>query len=122
MAELYRRIGEKIRELRLRPENGAMSQEALGEKLGVASNTVSRWETGTYKPTAEDLDKLARLFGVPIRVFFPDLRSEDEAIAILTSATAGLTKDDLDEVIRYAEFRKARRTLEATKRARPKKS
>lgn len=122
MTDLYRRIGEKIRELRLRPENGAMSQEALGEKLEVASNTVSRWETGTYKPTAEDLDKLARLFGVPITVFFPNLSSEDETITMLTSATAGLTKDDLEEVIRYAEFRKARRTLEVAKRARSKKS
>lgn len=121
MAALYKQIGEKIRELRLRPENGAMSQEALGEKLGVASNTVSRWETGTYKPTAEDLDSLARLFKVPITVFFPNLPQDDSSVAMLTSATTGLTKKDLEEVIKYAEFRKVRGTLEGIGRARPKK-
>ena len=70
MTDLYQHIGSKIRDLRLKHEQGTMSQETLGEKLGVASNTVSRWETGTYKPTAEDLDKLARLFSVSITVFF----------------------------------------------------
>jgi transcriptional regulator with XRE-family HTH domain len=121
MTEIYRQIGEKIRELRLRPENGAMSQEALGERLGVASNTVSRWETGTYKPTAEDLNKLARFFKVSITVFFPGLPQEDSSIAMLASATAGLNKNDLEEVIKYAEFRKVRSALEVAKRARSKK-
>lgn len=92
-----------------------------GEHLKVASNTVSRWETGTYKPTAEDLDKLARFFGVSITVFFPGLSQDDAAITALTSATAGLTKSDLEEVIRYAEFRKARAALDGAKRARAKK-
>lgn len=121
MAEIYKRIGEKIRELRLKPENGSMSQETLGEKLGIASNTVSRWETGTYKPTPEDLDKLARLFNVSITVFFPGLPQEDSSIAMLASATNGLNTRDLEEVIKYAEFRKVRNTLEFAKRARPKK-
>ena len=50
MANLYEQIGQTIRQLR-----GSLSQEALAAKLGVAANTVSRWETGTYKPTPEDL-------------------------------------------------------------------
>lgn len=106
---LYEQIGEKIRELRLNYPKGALSQEALAVKLDVAANTVSRWETGTYKPTAEDLDKLARLFSVPITVFFPELQSEGARVVALTSALGGLNKQDFDEVLRYAEFRKARR-------------
>ena len=121
MSQLYKQIGEKIRELRLKPENGAMSQETLGEKLGVASNTVSRWETGTYKPTAEDLDNLSRLFKVSITVFFPALDQENASIAALTSATSGLNREDFEEVLRYAEFRRARGALDGAKRARPKK-
>lgn len=121
MTELYKFIGEKIRELRLRPESGALSQEALGEKLGVASNTVSRWETGTYKPTPKDLESLARLFKVSITVFFPTQERDDASISALTSATSGLNKQDFEEVLRYAEFRRARRMLEGTKPARPKK-
>jgi transcriptional regulator with XRE-family HTH domain len=119
MTELYRQIGAKIRELRL-SYPGGLSQEALGEKLQIGSNTVSRWETATYKPSAEDLDKLARFFSVSITVFFPDLPKEDPAVAMLASATAGLDKTDLEEVLRYAEFRRARRALQGAKRVRPK--
>ena len=59
MTTLYEHIGHKIRELRTSYPKGMLSQEALAEKLKVASNTVSRWETGTYKPTPKDLDGLA---------------------------------------------------------------
>lgn len=118
MSEFYQQIGRKIRELRLSCPKGEMSQDAVAEKLGIASNTVSRWETGTYKPTAEDLDKLARLFEVSITAFFPDLRYDDSTMSMLASATGGLSRKDIEEVVRYAEFRKARRALEGTKRTR----
>jgi transcriptional regulator with XRE-family HTH domain len=121
LPNLYEQIGEKIRELRLTYHKGALSQEALAIELGVASNTVSRWETGTYKPTPEDLDKLARFFSVPITVFFRELQGEDARVAALASALGGLNKKDFDEVVRYAEFRKARRALEAGKRKRIKR-
>lgn len=98
-----------------------MSQEGLAEKLGTAANTVSRWETGTYKPTADDLDKLARFFKVSITVFFPDLEHDDKRISALASATGGLDQADFEEVIRYAEFRKARLALEKAKRPRAKR-
>src|SRR6202171_5675238 len=121
MPDLYEQIGQKIRELRLVYPKGSLSQEALANHLQVASNTVSRWETGTYKPTAEDLDKLARFFKVSITVFFPDLEHDDKRISALTSATGGLDKEDFEEVIRYAEFRKARLALEKAKRPRAKR-
>lgn len=111
MPDLYEQIGQKIRQLR-----GKLSQEALAEKLGVAANTVSRWETGTYKPTPEDLDKLARQFAVPITIFFPSPQAQDSRISALTSATGGLNKKDFEEVIRYAEFRRARVAMDAAKR------
>lgn len=34
----------------LRKEKG-LTQEKLGEKLGVTNKTVSRWENGNYMPT-----------------------------------------------------------------------
>lgn len=120
MTTLYAQIGQTIRELRESYPSGKLSQEALATRLEVASNTVSRWETGTYKPTAEDLDKLARFFKVSIKVFFPDLQ-DDQRIAALTSATGGLNDKDFEEVVRYAEFRKARRALEESKRTRTKR-
>lgn len=126
MPNIYNHIGDTIQRLRTNWPEGKLSQEGLAEKLGtatstVSANTVSRWETGTYKPTAEDLDKLARFFKVSITVFFPNLQHDDSRIAALTSATGGLDNDDFEEVIRYAEFRKARQALEKAKRSKSKR-
>ena len=45
-------IGKFIAQLRKERE---LSQEKLGEILGVTNKTISRWETGTYLPPAEML-------------------------------------------------------------------
>jgi transcriptional regulator with XRE-family HTH domain len=120
VSELYKRIGEEIRRQRMRSSKGPMSQDALAKSLKIAPNTISRWETGTYKPTPEDLDQLARFFGVSITVFFPDLKETAERIAALTSATGGLSEADFTEVVRYAEFRRARKVMGKAKRPRSK--
>jgi transcriptional regulator with XRE-family HTH domain len=117
MPTIYEQIGQKIRELR---EQAGLSQGALADKLGEAANTVSRWETGKYKVMPEDLDKLARHFKVSITLFFPDLAHDEQRVAALTSATGGLDKKDFEEVLRYAEFRKARLAMEQTKKVRKK--
>ena len=57
------RIGSFLAELRR--EKG-LTQQALGERLGVTNKTVSRWETGCYLPDVEMLSLLSREFGVSI--------------------------------------------------------
>jgi transcriptional regulator with XRE-family HTH domain len=121
MPDIYEQIGRKIRDLREAYPKGKLSQDALATHLRIASNTVSRWETGTYKPTPEDLDKLARFFKVSIKVFFPDLENDDKRVAALTSATGGLNDKDFEEIVRYAEYRKVHRALEGQKRSRTKR-
>ena len=116
MTTLYEHIGHKIRQLRSEYPKGALSQEGLAAKIKVAPNTVSRWETGRYKPTPKDLEALARFFSVSITTFFPDLEADDARVTAVTSATGGLNGKDFEEVIRYAEFRKARRAMENAKR------
>ena len=49
----------------LRKENG-MTQEQLGEKLGVTNKTVSRWENGNYMPDVEMLSLLSKEFSVSL--------------------------------------------------------
>ena len=115
MGDIYEDIGRRIRELRQQYLKGPLSQEALATHLKVPANTLSRWETGTYKPTAENLDQLARFFEVPITIFFPDQKIDESRIAAITSATGGLNEKDFEEVLRYAEFRKVRNALKHAK-------
>lgn len=49
----------------LRRERG-LTQEQLGELVGVTNKTVSRWETGTYMPPIEALEVLSKEYGVTI--------------------------------------------------------
>ena len=56
-------IGENLRRLRRAAD---MTQEQLADKLGVAYQSVSRWENGTTYPDMEFLPVLAGIFGVTV--------------------------------------------------------
>jgi hypothetical protein len=51
---------------------------------------------------------LARFFGTPITVFFPQAEPKLRTHALL-GATADLDDEDLEEVMLYAQFRRTRR-------------
>jgi transcriptional regulator with XRE-family HTH domain len=108
--ELIQYVGQRIRELRTGFANGqGLSQEALAENIKASTNTISRWETGTYKPSLDDLDKLSRFFGVSVLEFFPkEETSQDVQVAALLRAAKDLPKSDIEELRKYAEFRRAR--------------
>ncbi len=61
----------------LRHERG-LTQEALGQKLGVTNKTVSRWETGSYMPDIELLIPLGELLGVSVNELLAGERLSDE--------------------------------------------
>lgn len=106
---IFEYIAIRIRDLRTNFGGEGISQEALASGLKVATNTVSRWETGTYRPSLEDLDKLARFFGKSILDFFPpEADRPDDKIAALLRAAKQLPPEDVEELRRYAEFRRAR--------------
>ena len=70
--DLLDHIAARIRDLRVSYNSGeGLSQESLATQLKVAPNTISRWETGTYRPSLKDLEKISRFFGVSIMSFFP---------------------------------------------------
>lgn len=117
---LIQHVAKRIRELRATYANGAgLSQERLAEALGVATNTISRWETGTYRPSIEDLDKLARFFAISVMEFFPSQESKSSSknvhIMQLLRVSKGLKPADIEELRRYAEFRRARHQLSLTR-------
>ena len=82
MADIYDQIGSKIRELRTTLRGKGISQEELARAVKTTANTVSRWETATYKPSIADLEVLARFFGVPMAVFFPEAQPASRTNAL----------------------------------------
>jgi transcriptional regulator with XRE-family HTH domain len=113
MAEINDFIAKRIKDLRTA---AGLTQTQLAAKLGITSNTVSRWEGAVYYPSVGDLDQLARFFKRPIWVFLPieDHPTTKEQSALL-SATGDLPPEDLEELRRYADFVRARRTLRKRK-------
>ena len=67
--------GEKI--AALRKEQG-MSQEALGEKLGLSRQAVSKWENGTSDPSTSNLCALAKLYGIPVEELLHETQEKSE--------------------------------------------
>ena len=118
---LFDYVGEKIRGFRAAYDGGkGISQEMLAKGIEVSTNTISRWETATYHPTLEDLDKLARFFNISIMSFFPDDQQHtQDRIAPLLRAAKDLPDNDLEELQRYAEYRRARYVISTQSRSRP---
>ena len=87
------KIGKFIAALR---KEKNLTQEQLGEKLGVTNKTVSRWENGNYMPDVEMLSLLSREFGVTInelitgeRLATEDFKkaADDNLVTALNSST-----------------------------------
>ena len=87
------KIGKFIAALR---KQKGMTQEQLGEKLGVTNKTVSRWENGNYMPDVEMLSLLSKEFGVSIneiisgeRLATEDFKkaADDNLVTALNSST-----------------------------------
>jgi transcriptional regulator with XRE-family HTH domain len=121
--ELLDHVAARIRDLRVSYNSGeGLSQESLATQLKVAPNTVSRWETGTYRPGLKDLEKLSRFFGVSMMSFLPSelvKDDEDENLIALLRTARQLHPADLEELRKYAEFRRARGIYQGKTRPKP---
>lgn len=106
MSAIYEEVGRRIRNFRTSLKGVGISQEDLAEAIGTNANTVSRWETAVYKPTLDDLESLANFFNVPITYLLPSTEV-NQRLKTLLSAVYELPDEDLEEVIRYALFRRA---------------
>jgi len=110
--DLLDHVAARIKDLRVSYNSGeGLSQDALAGHLKVSANTISRWETGTYRPSLKDLERIARFFGVSMMSFFPQdmiADDEDENLKALLRTARQLHPADLEELRKYAEFRRAR--------------
>ncbi|MEQ1937622.1 helix-turn-helix transcriptional regulator [Mesorhizobium sp. CN5-321] len=69
-------VGSRIR---LRRNMLGMSQEKLGENLGITFQQVQKYEKGTNRVGASRLQAIASILGVPVAFFFEDAPGQDTA-------------------------------------------
>ena len=95
-------LGKKIKQLRFK---AGLTQEQLAEKLGIAAQSVSKWENAVAMPDIITLPLLAEIFGTSIDDLF-DLTSEQRLNRIENSLdiTEELPQDLFRE---YEDFLKA---------------
>lgn len=87
----------------LRKENG-LTQQALGDELGVTNKTISRWENGVYMPDIEMLGLLSQRFQVSINELLRGerlndtefRRAADENLISISKASAFTVKEKTD--------------------------
>lgn len=67
-------VGSRIR---LRRTMIGLSQEKLGESLGITFQQIQKYEKGTNRVGASRLQNIASILGVPVAFFFEDAPSDD---------------------------------------------
>ncbi|TIV73640.1 MAG: helix-turn-helix transcriptional regulator, partial [Mesorhizobium sp.] len=67
-------VGSRIR---LRRNMLGMSQEKLGENLGITFQQIQKYEKGTNRVGASRLQAIASILSVPVAFFFEDAPGEE---------------------------------------------
>ena len=110
----------RLKELR---EQRGISQTELANFLGVVRSTICQYEKGNRMPDSNILGKLADYFGVTVDYLLgreddserdekPQLHIPDKYKDVLVAFEGGpddLTQDDIDDVVKYIEFVRARK-------------
>lgn len=81
-------VGSRIR---LRRTMMGMSQEKLGESLGITFQQIQKYEKGTNRVGASRLQNIASILNVPVAFFFEDAPSDETqgaAAGVQESSTA----------------------------------
>ena len=102
-------IGQRMQ--RLREEDG-MTQEGLGEKLGVSQGTVSQWESGKRAPGGEAVKAMAELFDttadfilgivdeeIKLVPYFREMKEDEELLMQAYAQLTGRQKRIVEELV-----------------------
>ena len=94
-------LGQRIQELR---KQAGLSQEALGEALGVSRQAVSKWEGDNGIPELDTLIAMSKLFGITVGQLLGVETPEEKADEAIPEAPAGFTEEQVEEILRrYVE-------------------
>ena len=88
----------RLKELR---QKNNLTLKELGQKVGMANNTISRYETGKREPKLETWNKLAVFFNVSI----PYLQGIDEEIYDLKFPTKKEAIDFIHKIMKVQNIK-----------------
>ncbi|MEF2073799.1 helix-turn-helix domain-containing protein [Consotaella aegiceratis] len=74
-------VGSRVR---LRRTMLGMSQEKLGESLGITFQQVQKYEKGSNRIGASRLQRISEVLGVPVSFFFEDLPGSSKSGSVAT--------------------------------------
>jgi transcriptional regulator with XRE-family HTH domain len=107
-ADIDLAVGHNIRNLRRRAK---MSQQALGDSLGLTFQQVQKYEKGTNRVSASTLVIMRQVFGCPLEDFFAGIELGDTVVAMplteeaseVASIVNGLPEDRRKFVLAMAQ-------------------
>ena len=88
-------VGHRVRMRRLLL---GMSQEKLGEELGLTFQQVQKYEKGANRVSASRLYQMSQILGVPVQFFYDDMQiatSGDESSGMAENAGGSVVMDFL---------------------------
>lgn len=118
-------MGTRLKELRM---NAGYTGEEVGRMLQVSKSVISMWEKDLRSPSADLIERFADIYGVSTdyiitgresnapKGYYHDQESAEYAeylrtrphAKILFSASKDMTKEDMEEAVRYIEYLKSK--------------
>lgn len=118
-------MGTRLKELRM---NAGYTGEEVGHMLQVSKSAISMWEKDLRSPSADLIERFADIYGVSTdyiitgresnapKGYYHDQEAAEYAeylrtrphAKILFSASKDMTKEDMEEAVRYIEYLKSK--------------
>lgn len=102
-------LSARLKEAR---EYRGFSQEDIAHYLGVPRSAISLMENGSRRVSATELSRLAQLYQTTMESLTGQEteESEPESVRMVARAAAELSPTDRDEVLRFAQFLRSRKS------------
>lgn len=114
-----------LRRIEIRLAEIEMPKQVFYEKSGISSGSYSQWNTGMHSPSLKKLQKAALVLGVPVEYLLygdapaasqgakkapdPEIEGVSPTVQELFDFIDTATDNELDELLRYAQFLMSKR-------------
>lgn len=100
-------VGQLLRHHR---QDRRLTQTELARQIGIQQSDLSRMEKGEYRVSLDVLFRILRVFEMSLGEFFGDLASHSltSREATLLDSFRVLPREEQDEVLEFAEFKRTR--------------